>query len=104
MTVQYITVHIHSITVKGDYKTKRGFFVSTNYKDNKIKHPCPKPVDIMKKLIINLSEEGDIVLDCFMGSGATALACKQLKRNFIGIELNEDYIKLANGRLEQSSL
>jgi len=98
-------VHLFkSCSVKGSYKTKRGFFVSTNYKDEKIKHPCPKPVEIMKKLIINLSKEGDLVLDCFIGSGATAIACKQLKRDFIGFDINEDYIKLTEGRLSQKSL
>jgi len=92
-----------SCLIKGSYKTKRGFFVSTNYKDEKIKHPCPKPVEITKKLITNLSKEGDLILDCFMGSGATAVACKQLKRDFIGFEINEDYIKLTEERLSQNT-
>ncbi len=93
-------IHLfQSCSVKGDYSTKRGFFVSTNYKDEKIDHPSPKPIGILKKLLSNLTNKGDLILDCFMGSGAAAVACKELGRNFIGFEINEEYIKLAEKRL-----
>jgi len=46
-----------------------------------------------------ISKENDVVLDPFMGSGTTGVACKLLNRNFIGIELNEEYIKIAEARI-----
>ncbi len=71
-------------------------------------HPTVKPVKLMSHLITLGSREGDLVLDPFMGSGTTAVACKQLGRNFIGFELNPEYVKMANERikpfLEQQTL
>ncbi len=63
-------------------------------------HPTQKPLAILKKLIEVSSDEGDIVLDPFMGVGSTAVACQQLGRNFLGCELDEKYVALANRRLE----
>lgn len=62
-------------------------------------HPTQKPLFILKRLIEISSNEGDIVLDPFMGVGSTAVACKELGRSFIGCELNKKYIKYANERL-----
>lgn len=67
-------------------------------------HPTQKPVDIIRRLIETSTTENMIVLDCFMGSGTTAVACKQLKRNFIGFEIDKDYCDIANKRLNQSNL
>ena len=53
----------------------------------------------MSWLIRLISKDGDTVLDPFMGSGTTGVACKQLNRNFIGIESNEEYIKIAEKRI-----
>jgi len=50
------------------------------------------------------TNEGDTVLDPFMGSGTTAVACKQLQRNFIGFELSQKYVDIANRRLQQDTL
>ena len=61
-----------------------------------------KPVDIVEKLIEASSDEGMVILDPFIGSGTTAVACKQLKRNFIGIEISPEYCKIANERLRQN--
>ena len=69
-----------------------------------INHPCPKPIDLLGVFIKNSTDESDLILDPFMGSGSTALACKLLKRNYIGIELNPDYVKLAEQRLRQDIL
>lgn len=65
---------------------------------NKV-HPTEKPVKLMEILVENSSNEGDVVLDCFMGSGSTGVACKNTNREFIGIELDEDYYKIACERL-----
>ena len=53
----------------------------------------------MERFVRNSSKEGDIVLDCFMGSGTTGVACKNLKRNFIGIELSKEYFDIASDRI-----
>ena len=50
-------------------------------------------------MVINSTQEGDLVLDCFMGSGTTAVACKELNRNFIGFELNPKYWQIAVDRV-----
>ena len=59
-----------------------------------------KPVDIVKKLIEASSDEGMVILDPFIGSGTTAVACKRLKRNFIGIDISKKYCELARQRIK----
>jgi site-specific DNA-methyltransferase (adenine-specific) len=63
------------------------------------KHSSEKPVELFEYLIKTYSNEGDIVLDNAMGSGTTGVACKNLNRNFIGIELDESYFKIAQNRI-----
>lgn len=63
------------------------------------KHPTQKPLSVIEYLISVLSNENDTVLDPFMGSGTTGVACKNLNRNFIGIELNKDYYNVADKRI-----
>lgn len=67
-------------------------------------HPTPKPLNIIRKLVENGSDVGDLILDCFMGSGTTAVVCKQSNRNFIGFELDQKWIDVSNKRLSQDSL
>ena len=64
-------------------------------------HDTEKPVELMKILIENSTKKGDIVLDPFVGVGATALACIESERNYIGIELDENYYNIANERVIQ---
>ncbi len=64
-----------------------------------MRHNCQKPVNLIKKLIPQYSKEGDTVLDPFMGSGPTGMACKELNRNFIGIEINPVYYEIAKKRI-----
>jgi len=68
--------------------------------DYRDKHPCPVPVDLMKRIIILLTEEGDTVLDPFSGSGTTAIACLETNRNYIGIEIDPEYISMSLKRIE----
>jgi len=68
------------------------------------KHPCPKPLDWGLKLIELLTNENDTILDPFLGSGTVAVAAQNLGRNFIGIEISEDYCKIARERLRQKPL
>lgn len=67
----------------------------------KMVHPTQKPVEVIEKLITDSTQEGDLVLDCFMGSGTTAVASKKLNRNFIGFEIQEKYIAISESRLKQ---
>jgi len=62
-------------------------------------HSCEKPQDLLQKIILTSSNENDIVLDCFAGSGSTALACKKENRNFLCCERDADYVKIAQDRL-----
>lgn len=64
-------------------------------------HPTEKPLEMFKYLIKVSSNEGDLVLDPFIGSGTTAVACKQMNRNYLGIELNDEYVKLAKKRIKE---
>ena len=67
-------------------------------------HPCPKPIDWADWLISRASKEGQVVLDCFCGSGTTVESAKKLNRKFIGIELNQKYCEIAERRLTQEVL
>ena len=62
-------------------------------------HPTQKPLELMEYLVKTFTNEGDTVLDFTMGSGTTGVACKNLNRNFIGIELDENYYKIAKERI-----
>lgn len=64
-------------------------------------HPTQKPVALFEYLIKTYTNEGDTVLDNVMGSGTTGVACKNLNRNFIGMELDEDYFNIAKERIEK---
>ena len=78
--------------------------ISVLYYNNvrKTVHPTQKPLDLIEYLIKTYSNEGDIVLDNCMGSGTTGVACKLLNRNFIGIELDEKYFKVAKERIDNT--
>ena len=63
-------------------------------------HPTQKPVELLEWLIKTYSNEGDLILDNCMGSGSTGVACKNLNRDFIGIEMDEKYFKICEERLK----
>lgn len=69
---------------------------------NKVLHPSGKPITLLEYLIKTYSNEGDTVLDNCMGSGSTGVACINTNRNFIGYELNEDYFKIAQDRIDEA--
>ena len=70
----------------------------------KPEHPSPKPIEYMSKLIERCTDEGMTILDPFMGSGTTGVACVQTGRNFIGIEICEDYFKIAQKRIAEAQM
>lgn len=95
-------VHLYKwIPVRWSYKTKRTFRVKPNFKDKRYNHPTVKPLDIIEDIIMNCSNEWDTVLDCYLWSWTTAVACKELNRNYIGIEINPEYVELAEQRLKE---
>jgi len=69
---------------------------------NATKHPTQKPVDLCAYLIETYTNPGDMVLDNCMGSGTTGVACVQTGRNFIGIEIDENYYKIAQKRIHDA--
>ena len=88
----------------GSYATKKKYYISpTNKKDkDRYRHPTIKPLSILKNLVLNSSNEGDIVLDCFMGSGSTGVACLETNRRFIGVEIEKEYFSVANERINET--
>lgn len=84
------------------YITKEGFLMKDVWRFNadfKNSHPAPFPVELPLKCIRACCPENGIVLDPFMGSGTTAVACKMLGKKFIGFEINPDYVKSAEKRI-----
>ena len=65
-------------------------------------HPTEKPIELMKILISNSSEQNNVVLDPFMGTGSCGVACKELKRDFIGVEIDKKYFDIAKERIENT--
>ena len=88
-----------------DYEHAKTVFVQPiNSEDKRVfGHPTIKPLNIIQTLILNSSREGETVLDCFMGSGTTGVACAKLNRNFIGMEINEDYYRIASIRINEEN-
>lgn len=75
---------------------------STN-ETSEYKHPAMFPLDLARDMVSSWSNKGDIVLDCFMGAGTTGVACVELQREFIGIEIVPEYTKMAKERIRQIS-
>lgn len=92
------------VKVYGSFDTKRTWYATPLNQSDKKKygHPTVKPLSILENLVVNSSQEGEVVLDCFMGSGSTGAAALNTNRNFIGIELDEGYFEIAKGRIEEA--
>lgn len=67
----------------------------------RVEHPTQKPVQLMERCVSLWSNERDLVLDFTMGSGSTGVACKNLNRDFIGIEIDKKYFDIAKQRIEE---
>ncbi len=63
-------------------------------------HPTQKPIELIKWILENYSNKNDIILDPFLGSGTTAVACKELGRKYIGIEISPEYCEIARNRIK----
>lgn len=91
------------VKIGGEFKTKFTYYVTPlNQSDKKqYGHPTIKPLEIVQNLILNSSNEGDIILDPFLGSGTTAVAAVNTNRHYIGFELNETYFDISCKRLDE---
>lgn len=78
------------------------FFHNTNNPQRHGEHPTEKPVSLMSELVFLFTSSGDTILDPFMGSGTTGVACVKLGRKFIGIEIHEPYFDIACRRIEEA--
>ena len=87
----------------GDYHSKSRFYVS-NVGKSEINHPTVKPLPLIRKLVLLGSQEGEIILDPFSGSGTTLLAAKLEGRKAVGIEISKEYCDIAVERLRQRVL
>lgn len=96
---------IHAKKGRRPVRERRSSIISVNRVDNKTHvHPTEKPVDLIEILIRQSTNPGDLVVDPFAGSCSTAVACKNLDRNCICIELKEKYVKAGRERLTQGGL
>lgn len=84
----------NGVTEKDIIKVPREYY--------KMQHPTQKPVRLLERLLNLTTKEGDLVLDTFMGSGSTGIACINLKRNFIGMEIDKEYFNIAKERIEKA--
>lgn len=85
--------------ILGDMKHPKSILSFRKPHPSKALHPTEKPIELMEWLIRSYTNEGDLILDNCMGSGTTGVACVNLNRNFIGIELDEKYFKIAKQRI-----
>lgn len=91
------------VPMYGSYETKKKYYVTPTNKEDKqkYKHPTIKPLSIIENLIVNSSKENDVILDCFMGSGTTPVACVNTHRHYIGYEIDDNYFDIACQRLDE---
>jgi site-specific DNA-methyltransferase (adenine-specific) len=85
-----------------EYKRRYNVW-SVNVQSTTNGHPAVFPLDLAKDHIITWSNEGDTVLDCFMGSGTTAVACVKNNRNYIGFEISKEYCEIAESRIKEAT-
>lgn len=92
--------------ILGDYSTKSKVYQSlVNKKDKKLyNHPTIKPLELIKKFITNHTDENDLILDTYSGSFTTSVACEEMQRRSIGIELEKKYCDIGIKRLNSLQL
>ena len=100
------TTEVYGTQIATEVKNEDGLrypcnviYFKTAEAEGKVQHPTQKPVALLEYLIKTYTNEGDVVLDNCMGSGSTGVACKNTNREFIGMELDENYYKVACERL-----
>ena len=93
----------YGVKLNDGYNLKSKFYVSGANKSDKdlFNHPTIKPLELVKRHLLHTTQPNDVVLDCFMGSGTTAVACQETNRQYIGFEISEKWCKVANDRLNK---
>ena len=100
--VEYcLYIRDNGVKLNNGYELKSKWYCSPiNQKDKELyKHPTIKPLELVKRHLLHTTNENDVVLDCFCGSGTTCVACKETNRKYIGMEIDKDYYKIAINRL-----
>ena len=91
------------VITNGKFKTKSNnktnILTHRRVSPQKLTHSCEKPISLLEEIILESCNEDDVILDTFMGSGTTAIACINTNRNFIGFELEREYWEIANNRV-----
>ena len=95
-----LNLYTQYIVSKGDGKKPKMDLFKNTKNNLKTNHPAEMPISPIMKLIEWFSEPNALILDPFMGSGTTAEACLKMNRNFVGIEMNNDFVNLANDRIK----
>lgn len=101
--IEYIFyIKENGVKLQGNYEMRHKYFIQpSNISDKKIyEHPTIKPQNILLNLINVSTKKNDLVLDCFCGSGSTAIACMRTQRRFIGFEIDKKFYKIAKNRIE----
>jgi site-specific DNA-methyltransferase (adenine-specific) len=96
------TKSVSNNNVIKEYGIRFNIWKITPNKNNTTNHPAVFPIKLVQDHIKTWSNENDLVLDCFMGSGTTGIACKNLNRKFIGIEKDQNYFNIAKNRIKVS--
>jgi site-specific DNA-methyltransferase (adenine-specific) len=98
-------VEVASTTLRKGYDIFRvmwgGFMRDDDITEKRYEHPTQKPVKLMRRLIEKFTKEGDLIIDPYCGSGSTLVACAKLRREFIGCDINSEYCKIANERIQK---
>ena len=111
IVTEYILVFKTYAQKNIEHYTKEGSTINENFERTNVwhmnpethsKHSAPFPEELPSKIISYYSYEGDLVYDPFLGSGTTAKVAKQIKRKYLGSEINEDYFKIAQKRLDNT--
>ena len=91
------------VTLNDGYELKSKWYDSPINKRDKDKfaHPTIKPIELVKRHLLHTTQPNDIILDCFMGSGTTCVACKDIGRRYIGFEIEKKWYDIAKDRLNQ---
>ena len=93
---------VDNTAVHGEYKFPKSIISFPRVPPSKIVHPTQKPVDLLEYIIKTYSNENETVLDNCMGSGSTGVAAVNIGRKFYGIELDENYFKIAESRIQEA--
>lgn len=109
LRAEYETLRAGYETLRSPFNTLPGISYSNYFRDDeekakmgkKLPHPCMKPLSIIERLVLTYSREGDVVLDCFLGSGQTAIAAEMQGRKWVGIEKDAEYCDMAQRRIEE---